>query len=455
VSGARLAVGAVLLAVSAACAQHGTTLPPAGQLLVYLDTDAIVPDGTAHPYGPLQAYPLFDHVRFDAVSADGSPCDCSRDFEVDADKISKGQISFAILPGSAPAAGMATLRARLFRYGDTVGGEPRSETAIDSTFSIEPIPAEGVLERTLFLKTQDVGVPQGKTAPLPMSPGRPAVFHAGTWPLAARVDCPGPPRPGEVCIPGGAFWMGSPLEARNSNGSGSQRLVVLSPYYLGANEVTVADFRKSGLPGVTPWSGEFKESLVDYCRYTAAPGQFDDLPVNCVGISAARAYCARLGADLPTEAQYEYAAGALQSAPYVWGSDPPTCDAVVMCQDSLLDSDISGDPTCKQPGAPGGPLKIGSGALDRLDLPTGTVLDLIGNVSEYARDAWNRLVEPCWSRPGLYADPVCTTPGRLDPLANFTMRGGEWEKAPNRASGRFFGNVASPTTGFRCARDAK
>jgi formylglycine-generating enzyme required for sulfatase activity len=447
----RRAAWVVAIAAASACTPQSSTLPPAGQLLVYLDTDAIVPTGNALPYGPLDPYPLFDHVRFD-VSVNGVPCnDCTRDFQVDAVAINQGQLSFAVLAATGSG---ALLRARLFRFGDTVGTEPRPETTIDATFAIEAIPPDGILERAIFLGTEDVGTAQGQPKPLTMAMGRPAKFHARTWAPGARVDCPASPQPGEVCIPGGAFWMGSPLEARRLPGSGSQRLVVLSPYYLDAHEVTVAEFRaefrKTGLP-VTPWTGRLGTDTNDFCRFTLMPGDFETYPVNCVESPVAREYCTLLGKDLPTEAQYEYAAGGLRSSQYVWGSDPPTCDAVVMCQKSQLLS-IVGDWSCKAVGAAGGPLPIGSGKLDHLDLPTGTVVDLIGNVSEFVRDAWSRLVERCWSRAGLYVDPVCATPGKFDPPPAFTVRGGEWEQAPNRASGRFFRPTGSPTMGFRCAR---
>jgi formylglycine-generating enzyme required for sulfatase activity len=347
---------------------------------------------------------------------------------------------------------------RLYRYTDTESDEPRAETTIDVTFAVDGIPAEGVSERTVFLKTEDVGAPRGQSDPLPMIDGRPAKFHAGTWALGARIDCHSSPRDGEVCVPGGAFWMGNPLEARRSDQSGMQRLAVLSPYYISASEVTVAAYRRAGLPA-TPWGGNTDgKSRDDYCTFTKVPGDFENYPINCVAFASAREYCRKLGGDLPTEAQYEYVAGALRSAPFVWGSEPPTCEGVVMCQQGPF-GDVPGDATCRELGTRGGPKAVGSGSDDRFALPTGIVIDLIGNVSEFMRDQWARLVEPCWSRPGLYVNPVCTQAGSLDPKPAFSLRGGEWEGTPNRAAGRFYTLRGSETlgpifTGFRCVREA-
>src|SRR5262249_29161833 len=95
---------------------------------------------------------------------------------------------------------------------------------------------------------------------------------------------------------------------------------------------------------------------------------------------------------------------------------------------------------------------VGSGTLDRLALPTGVIVDLIGNVGEYVRDTWERLVEPCWARSGLYGDPLCLTASTLDPPPTLNMRGGEWNLTPHRSSGRYYTTGASPLRGFRCAR---
>ena len=246
--------------------------------------------------------------------------------------------------------------------------------------------------------------------------------------------------------------MGSPLEARFGEGSGAQRLAALSPFYLGAYEVTVARFRASGLHATLSLGGAFGTNENDFCTLTAAPGPNENEPINCVTRDVARDYCRREGGDLPTEAQYEYAASALRSAPFVWGTDPPTCEGVVMSRAGAFS--ITGDESCRQLGTKGGAAAVGSGALDRLDLPTGTVFDLIGNVSEFVRDEWNQLIEPCWSRPGLYVNPVCTTPGTLDAHPIYSLRGGHWSATPNRASGRIYARGSYPLHGFRCARPA-
>jgi formylglycine-generating enzyme required for sulfatase activity len=445
---------ALVVAIGAASAVSGCgnaiVAPPApGQLLVYFDTDAIVPRGTAGKYGALEPYPLFDHVRFD-VDVPGVTCDCTRDFDIDEAKINAGEVSFGVVASPGRSAGGGTLRVRLFRYGDTEGGEPREESTVDVTFAIGAIPGEGPLAKTAFLATEDVGKRLGGDEPVPLADGRPERFHAGTWAGGARIDCADTPREGEVCVPGGAFWMGSALEARRSDRSGAQRLAVVSPFFLSATEVTVAAFRRSGLDA-TPWSrGKFGNRPEDHCTFTETPGPFEEYPINCLHPLVARSYCRRDGADLPSEAQLEYVAGALRSAAFVWGTDPPTCEGVTMCRQG--GTAIAGDSSCRELGTIGGAAKVGSGLLDRLVLPTGTIVDLIGNVSEMARDEWSRLVEPCWSRSGLYVDPVCTTRGRLDPGPLYPLRGGTWVATPNRASGRFYTDRGSPLHGFRCAR---
>lgn len=448
---AMLALGAFFALT--ACQRTPAPLPPEGQLVLYFDTDAIVPVANAHGYGPFDAYPLFDHVRFDVVPATGASCDCTRDFELNVDAINAGQISFGVIPSREGGSGAGTVRARLFRYADTDQGEPKADTTIDVTFALEPVPAEGVVERTIFLATSDVGVRRGEGTPVALGAGRPTEFHAGTWAPAARLGCAQAPRADEVCVPSGAFWMGNRLEGLHELGSAAERLAVMPPYYLKATEVTVAEYRESGLP-VTPWSGGlFGLAVEDSCTFTAQPRGHETDAVNCVEYADARRYCQMHGGDLPTEAQYEYAASALRSALYVWGADPPTCAAVSMCRQG--GSALLGDNSCRELGTIGGPAAAGSGTRDRLVLPTGTIVDLIGNVSEWVADEWAQYDDPCWARPGIYVNPLCTmhTPGDTDSLV--PTRGGNWLELPIHAAGRFPQNAASPVTGFRCARAAK
>ena len=171
----------------------------------------------------------------------------------------------------------------------------------------------------------------------------------------------------------------------------------------------------------------------------------------------ARTYCQSRGADLVTEARYEYAASNLEGRLYPWGGDEPACpDAVYGRTGWGLYAQAFDD--CKPGAPPGGPLPPGSGARDRVDLPTGSIVDLAGNVSEVMLDVWNRLDEPCWMTPGVYTDPICTAVSPGDG-PRITVRGGSWLLSPENleAVSRF---AAPPTgwsngSGFRCARDAQ
>jgi formylglycine-generating enzyme len=456
------ALASLLLACSA------RTAPAPGQLLLYLDTDAPLPTGSSVTEDVLTPAPLFDRVRFDVVKgASACASDCSREFDVTEALVMSGGASFGVL---APLVGDATLRVRLFRASAVVEGEPDPGSTVDRTFALPEPPSVGVAAYTLFMPTEDAGVPDGTVTPIAPEPGRPNPAHAGTWAGATRTPCASPAREGEVCIPGGAFWMGNLSVPNCGPGSGSvSRLVVLSPYFMDATEVTVGAFRQGGGQSTVTATGTSGCEIVDYCTYTPSPGPNESLPVNCVDWQEARSYCQNQGKDLPTEAEFEYAAGGLASQPYVWGTDVPSCGQAVFARGGYgafggtvsICSEVAAGQECS--GAPpggvglGGPLPPRSGTLDRLvvDLPGegGTIYDLAGNVTEFARDHWDLETGPCWSRPGVYDDPVCDDPSSTD----VPVRGGAWSFAASellaaRRSGAT-DDAIDPEYGFRCVRE--
>ena len=452
----RPAQALVLIVVSLGACSSRSSLPPRGQLVVYVDTDAPVQPPFGTVVAPLDAVPLFDRLRVDGSLADGSPCNCEREFGVDSDQFREAAVSFGV---RGDVAGNGTIRLRLYRAAVTDDGEPPADSSIDVTAALPAVGPDGIVEVTVTMSTDDVGNPVGQDVPVTPTPGRPDGSLVGTWPGATRVDCAGSPRPGEVCLPGGAFWMGdrtfehSPAIQRADR----QRLVVLSPYYLDATEVTVATYRASGLPVAAPWSGSRTgTSFVDYCNFTSAPGPYDAFPVNCVTYAQAKAYCASLGKSLPTEAQLEYATGVLGHSPYPWGTDEPSCDDVVIARSGH--GAFNADPAeCSDIGAPPGSALEQTGQRDHVDLAGGTLFDLSGNVYELALDVWNRQEESCWSRTGVYTDPVCTTPSKMDPGYVGVARGGGWTtngKTARAAARGAIGDatIASGDIGLRCAR---
>jgi len=436
---------AVLLPLALACEREHAAPPAIGQLVVWLDTDAPLP--TATPLGPMDPAPLFDRVRVDVVPLDGTSCDCTREFDVTADSMSAG-VSFGVVPASPSG---ATMRVRLFRAAVTLDGQPAPDSTIDVTLAVPALDEGTVTDVTVMLATDDVGVPVGAGTPIALTPGQPDGSHVGTWPGAQRVDCATPPPDGEVCIPGGAYWMGDPSAAGWTDvQTVHQRLVVLSPFTLDATEVTVAAARAAGVTPDASWSGNMGLATLDYCTFSTTPGgPTDALPVNCIDWNEARAYCLANGKDLPTEAEFEFAAGGGHGEPFSWGVDPPTCTEAVFSRspDNAPDCLLHGD-------MHGGAAPPGSGSLDALALPTGKVLDLAGNVEEWMRDDWNTDEQPCWSRPGVYDDPLCAA-GATEASA----RGGSWAVTGGllRAGLRDYGDKTQWVSfvGFRCARDAQ
>jgi sulfatase modifying factor 1 len=461
------AVGWLLCLVPlAACGPSNTPATP--QLLIYLDTDAIVPSNQIAAASDMVAPPLFDTIRIDGIH-DGSVCaTCTHEFAVVNETFAAQGVSFGVLP---PLAAGDSVRVRLFLSTYASNDEPLPEATIDVTAVLPALPAEGVLAETLLLPTDSVGSPTTGT----LTAGPPSPSRGGRGRGATRVVWGGPPHPGEVCVPGGAYWMGNPLVAHLGVDDGDHlRLVALSPFYMDATEVTVAAYRTlANTIGLgSEWSGQVACDEADYCTFTPDTGPYDQYPMNCVGWEQATTYCQMLGKELPTEAQFEYVASGLDSHTFVWGEDPPDCTDAVFGRAGLgafrgYDNEcLTTNPknldcmNAPAGGLPlGGPAVVETGTLDKLTISvpssTGTIYDLVGNVSELSQDTWNELTEPCWSRPGVYANPVCTTG-----MEGYSFRGGDWTDLgfDARAAVRNLVMTAtdfSPQLGFRCVRAVK
>jgi formylglycine-generating enzyme required for sulfatase activity len=175
-----------------------------------------------------------------------------------------------------------------------------------------------------------------------------------------------------------------------------------------------------------------------------------------------------VGGDLPSEAQLEFvASGRGREWGYAWGNDEPTCGDAVWGRGrggGLGSAASNADDTCLQPADLGGVLGAGSGARDRLTLVDQTtqtsleVLDLAGNVAEWAVDSWNRLSEPFWASPGVLTDPVATQASAVDPDLLYVVRAGNWTNVPYQLRAGYregSPEAVSYGVGFRCAYPAK
>src|SRR6185369_12535878 len=108
-------------------------LPPRGQLLVHVNTDAPLPAAPGDILGPNDPHPLFDRVRFDVYHpGDTTPCDgCSRQFDVDRTIVGSGKASVGIVTNVGTPGYRA--RVRLFMGAWSVSGDPSSTSTLDTT----------------------------------------------------------------------------------------------------------------------------------------------------------------------------------------------------------------------------------------------------------------------------------------------------------------------------------
>ena len=223
-----------------------------------------------------------------------------------------------------------------------------------------------------------------------------------------------------VNIPAGTFLMGD-ADTSSANAQ-PPHLVTLSTYCMDLTEVTVAAYRGCNATGCTaPTSGG---------AYNWGVTGRDNHPINGVDWNQSRAYCQWRGGDLPTEAQWEYAARGSDVANHIypWGNAAPASQ--------LCWSGVTGrSTTCPVQSYPSGNSPFG-------------LFDMAGNVWEWTRDF----------------DASYTSAAAIDPIGPTSgtprvARGGSWSSTTAsgvRAAYRdgYTPSVRSNYFGFRCARGA-
>jgi formylglycine-generating enzyme required for sulfatase activity len=241
-----------------------------------------------------------------------------------------------------------------------------------------------------------------------------------------------------VLIPAGEFVMGSPpSEANRLRDEDQHRRIIRQAFYMGETEVTVAQFRRfvtatkyqtdaeagtpldvhrvgsfAAVPGgdrawslVANWRNPFP-NLPEYRRQ-------DDHPVIHVSWNDAKRFSQHFGFQLPTEAQWEYAARAGTQTSYFWGEQ---------AEDGARFANVNDAQARRRFKDVGQAFSFDDGAA--LVTKVGSyrpnawgLYDMVGNIVEWVEDAYVR----CY--PGDGADESAAT---NDVKSGRVLRGGSW-----------------------------
>jgi formylglycine-generating enzyme required for sulfatase activity len=119
-----------------------------------------------------------------------------------------------------------------------------------------------------------------------------------------------------IKIEGGTFMMGFDHQVGREK---SSIRVVVRDFYMSMTEITVGQYRQCVDAGVC--------SRPTSCNWSDRIEDKEHHPINCIDWIQARKFARWVGADLPSEAQWEYAARSEgKNIQYPWGNEFPTCD---------------------------------------------------------------------------------------------------------------------------------
>jgi hypothetical protein len=194
--------------------------------------------------------------------------------------------------------------------------------------------------------------------------------------------------------------------------------VLLSDYWIFSTEVTNQQYSLCEVQGsCTP------PDLRDNPAYLSFEGL--NRPVVGVTHDQATAYCRFVGADLPTEAQWEKAARGPEALPYPWGEAEPACDLLNFRDCTGKSVDVVAN-------------------LDGAS-PYGA-LNMAGNVYEWVADWY----DPVYYETSPQGDPQGPGDGRTRVIRSSGFRSGA-DQSLSYARSYSSPNDHQPDLGFRCA----
>jgi serine/threonine protein kinase len=130
---------------------------------------------------------------------------------------------------------------------------------------------------------------------------------------------PSPPTDGMIFISGGEFTMGSPGTDREADADEKpQHQVTVGPFWMDGYEVTVSAYRRCVRGGICH-PVELRSDDVP-ANYFSDP-MYDSYPVVDVSWQDASTFCEWRSGRLPTEAEWELAAGGVDHFVYPWGNE--------------------------------------------------------------------------------------------------------------------------------------
>jgi formylglycine-generating enzyme len=207
---------------------------------------------------------------------------------------------------------------------------------------------------------QSPAAQQAVASPAQAAPTAPRVASTDDAKVAHKprtAEPPPPPPEGMVYVPGGTVHIGTTEESVT-------KAVQVSPFFIDRTEVTVEAFLKCI---------KARECKRPYhqpgCNGTAKKPRLKH-PMNCIDKREAERYCTKQGKRLPSEAEWQAAAGGTDGRIFPWGND------------------AAGEQLCWQARTGGREETCPVGAFPQGASPCGA-LDMAGNVAE-----WTSTVAP-------------------------------------------------------------